>query len=196
MKVIGLTGGIGSGKSTVSKYLMSKGYEIIDADQIARDIVEQHSETLDKIQAIFGKQILLEDGQLNRKALAEIVFSSSEKKKQLDSIMHSQIMRIIIKRIDDARAKGVAKAVFVDAPLLFETGLDKEMEQTWVVDAHDELRIKRVVIRDGSTPKLVKSQIDNQMSREEKNRRATVILDNSTTQEMLYEQIEMLLLQL
>ncbi|NCC43200.1 MAG: dephospho-CoA kinase, partial [Clostridia bacterium] len=109
------------------------------------------------------------------------MFSNSEKKEQLDGIMHSQIVKIIIKTIEDARAKGEINAIFVDAPLLFETGLDKEMDQTWVVDAHDELRIKRVLIRDGSTRKLVKSQIDNQMSREEKNRRATVILDNSTT---------------
>ncbi|MBN7772431.1 dephospho-CoA kinase [Clostridium aminobutyricum] len=196
MKVIGLTGGIGSGKSTVSKYLMSKGYEIVDADQIARELVAPHSETLERIQTAFGKDILLNDNSLNRKALADIIFSDPEKKKQLDEIMHHEIIRIIRKRLDDARAKSQGKAVFVDAPLLFEVGLEQYVEQTWVVDASDEVRINRVVERDQTTRAMVRARIDNQMSREEKNQKADIVLDNSTTKEKLYEQIENLLLQL
>lgn len=194
MKVIGLTGGIGSGKSTVSKYLKDKGYEIIDADQIAKELVLPCSETLQKIHGVFGDGILLEDGQLNRKALAELIFTNVEKKKQLDDIMLGEIIRIILERLEYARTFN--KTIFVDAPLLFEAGLEKYVEQTWVVDASDELRISRVVERDQTTPEMVQARINNQMSREEKNKKADVILYNSTTKEELYKQLEHLLLRL
>ncbi len=192
MKIVGLTGGIGSGKSTVSNYLLKKGYPIIDADKIAREIVEPNSKTLNKLVKCFSDEILNYDGSLNRKALAQIAFFNQESKMKLDDIMLEEIVRIIHEQVA-FYAKLNNEFVFIDAPLLFEAGLDKVSNEVWVVDTEDEMRIERVVKRDGMTRQEVLARLQKQMSREEKNKRATYILDNSTTQQALYEQIEKLL---
>lgn len=192
MKIVGLTGGIGSGKSTVSNYLLKKGYPIIDADKIAREIVEPNSKTLKKLIECFSDEILNYDGSLNRKALAQIAFFNQESKMKLDDIMLEEIVRIIHEQVAFYE-KLNNEFVFIDAPLLFEAGLDKVSNEVWVVDTEDEMRIERVVKRDGMTRQEVLARLQKQMSREEKNKRATYILDNSTTQQALYEQIEKLL---
>lgn len=192
MKIVGLTGGIGSGKSTVSNYLLKKGYPIIDADKIAREIVEPNSKTLKKLVECFSDEILNYDGSLNRKALAQIAFFNQESKMKLDDIMLEEIVRIIHEKVA-FYSKLNNEFVFIDAPLLFEAGLDKVSNEVWVVDTEDEMRIERVVKRDGMTRQEVLARLQKQMSREEKNKRATYILDNSTTQQALYEQIEKLL---
>lgn len=192
MKIIGLTGGIGSGKSTVSNYLSQKGYPIIDADKIAKKIVEPNSVILFELARCFGEEILNQDGSLNRKVLADITFFNKVQKEKLDNIMLKEIVRIILKQIDSYNKKG-ENLVFIDAPLLFETGLDKKSDETWVVDASDEIRIQRVIKRDNTTWKDVKARVINQMSREEKNKKASYVLNNSTTQEELYRQIDKIL---
>lgn len=192
MKIIGLTGGIGSGKSTVSKYLAQKNYPIIDADKIAREIVQPNSMTLYKLTVCFGSKILNKDGSLNRKALANIAFSNVEQKTKLDNIMLEEIIRIIHQRIE-LYNKNDEKIVFIDAPLLFEAGLDKISDVTWVVDVDDEIRIERVAKRDGITRQEVLARLEKQMNREEQKKRASYILNNSTTTEDLYCQIEKLL---
>ncbi|QHI73677.1 dephospho-CoA kinase [Aminipila terrae] len=192
MKIIGLTGGIGSGKSTVSDYLSQKGYPIIDADKIARQIVAPDSETLFKLVECFGNSILNQDGTLNRKGLALTAFSNKEQKQKLDSIMLSEIVRIISDNIEKYEKQG-EKLIFIDAPLLFETGLDKKSNEIWVVDAEDEVRIQRVIKRDGSSREEILLRIENQMSRQEQHDKADYILNNSTTQEALYEQVDKLL---
>nr|WP_315019532.1 dephospho-CoA kinase [uncultured Aminipila sp.] len=192
MKIIGLTGGIGSGKSTVSNYLLQKGYPIIDADKIAREMVRPDSEILFKLVDCFGNNILNQDGSLNRKSLATIAFSSKEQKGKLDNIMLNEIVRNILKEIEFYNKEG-KELIFIDAPLLFETGLDKKSQETWVVDATDEIRIERVVKRDGLTREEVLARVEKQMSRDEQQKRASFVLNNSTTPEDLYEQIDKLL---
>lgn len=192
MKIIGLTGGIGSGKSTVSNYLLQKGYPIIDADKIAREIVKPNSVILFKLVDCFGNNILNKDGSLNRKSLAAIAFSSKEQKGKLDNIMLNEIVRTILKEIELYNKEG-KELIFIDAPLLFETGLDKKSHETWVVDAADEIRIERVVKRDGSTREEVLARVGKQMSRDEQHKRASFVLNNSTTPEDLHEQIDKLL---
>ncbi|MHC1723652.1 MAG: dephospho-CoA kinase [Aminipila sp.] len=192
MKIIGLTGGIGSGKSTVSNYLLQKGYPIIDADKIAREIVKPASEILSKLVVCFGNNILNQDGSLNRKQLAAIAFSSKEQKEKLDNIMLNEIVQTIVRKIESYDKEGTP-LIFIDAPLLFETGLDKKSQETWVVDVTDEIRIERVIKRDGSTREEVLARIEKQMSREEQHKRASHVLDNSTTTEALYKQIDKLL---
>ncbi|MEG2200417.1 MAG: dephospho-CoA kinase, partial [Anaerovorax sp.] len=98
MKIIGLTGGIGSGKTTVSNYLASKGYHVIDADKVAREVVDRNPEILKKFTIEFGTEILFEDGTLNRKKLGAIAFSDAEKKAKLDEIMHKEIIKYIEER--------------------------------------------------------------------------------------------------
>lgn len=192
MKIIGLTGGIGSGKSTVSNYLLQRGYPIIDADKIARQMVKPASEILSTLVDCFGKNILNQDGSLNRKHLAAIAFSSKEQKEKLDHIMLNEIVQTILREIESYDKEGKT-LIFIDAPLLFETGLDKKSHETWVVDATDEIRIERVIKRDGSTREEVLARVEKQMSREEQHKRASYVLDNSTTTEALYEQIDKLL---
>ena len=190
MKIIGLTGGIGSGKSTVSDYLISKGYYVLDADRIAREIVLPGSEMLIELKAIFGAEIILEDGSLDRKKLGEIVFSDTEKKKMLDKLMHTRILEMIHERILQYRE---GKVIFIDAPLLFETGLDRSVSEVWVIDAEDEIRIRRIMERDGLKREDILKRIRSQMGRDEKNRRADAVLDNSGDVKALYQQIDKLL---
>lgn len=193
MKIIGLTGGIGSGKSTVSDYLISRGFHVLDADKIAREIVLPGSEMLIQLTSVFGKKILLEDGSLNRKKLGEIVFSDAEKKKTFDSLMHTKILEMIHERILQFREETEHRVIFIDAPLLFETGLDKSVSEIWVIDVDDETRIKRIMERDNMKREAILMRINTQMARDEKNRLADVILDNTGDQETLYQQIEQLL---
>jgi dephospho-CoA kinase len=207
MKIIGLTGGIGSGKSTVTDYLTSRGFHVLDADKIAREIVLPGSEMLIQLSAVFGSEIIMEDGSLNRKKLGEIIFSDSEKKKILDSLMHTRILELIHERILQYREEAelvpinladpghetVNKVIFIDAPLLFETGLDRSVEEVWVIDADDETRIKRIMERDGMNREDIIRRMESQMARDEKNKRASVVLDNTGDQDALFEQIDGLL---
>ncbi|NLY71848.1 MAG: dephospho-CoA kinase [Clostridiales bacterium] len=190
MKLIGLTGGIGTGKSTVSEYLIELGYKVIDADKISREIVEPNSETLNKIAKEFGDEILLQDGSLNRKKLADIVFSDPDKKALLDSIMHTKIIDIIIER---AKSYDNEKFVFLDVPLLYETNMDELVDMVWVVDADEETRINRIMIRDKLTREQAIDRINNQMSQSEKVKKADYVIDNSGDKYTLYNQINNIL---
>jgi dephospho-CoA kinase len=194
MRIVGLTGGIGSGKSTVTDYLISQGFHVLDADRIAREIVLPGSDMLIELSSVFGKKILQDDGSLDRKKLGGIVFSDAEKKKTLDRLMHTRILELIHERILQFREEQAhAKVIFIDAPLLFETGLYKSANEIWVIDADDETRIRRIMARDGLQREEILKRIESQMTREEKNSRADVILDNTGDQEALYRQIDELL---
>ncbi|MEA4986507.1 MAG: dephospho-CoA kinase [Anaerovorax sp.] len=195
MKVIGLTGGIGSGKSTVSRYLRKKGIIVLDADEVAREIVLPGSDTLNELTDFFGKEILLEDGSLNRKMLGSIVFSDSVKKLRLDQIMHGKIIEQIQKKLQNETERGVP-FVIIDAPLLLETGMDKIVDQVWLVEMKDELRIDRVMKRDKLSKEDVKARILQQMNAEEKRKKSHVIIDNSSNLANLYAQVDQLLLNL
>ena len=167
MKVIGLTGGIGAGKSTVTNYLRKQGYLVIDADAIAHQITEKGSPALKKIALCFGAEVLYEDGSLNRKKLAAFVFSDEEKKRQLEQLTTVEVVYIIKTQLEDLRKKGKQDIVFVDAPLLFETGADKLTDMVWLVDADMEARISRVMDRDGTSREAVVSRVQNQMDSSE-----------------------------
>ena len=187
MSVIGITGGIGTGKSTVTQFLLSKNYRVIDADLISRQVTRGKTETVDKLAQAFGKKILKEDGTLNRQALADQVFGNQEREKLLEKIVTQKVVSIIEKQVSEAREE----LVFMDVPLLFETGLDRLADSIWVVTACEELRIRRVMERDKITCQQVKSRMNCQMPEEEKLKRATVILDNSGDKETLFKKIEM-----
>ena len=193
MRIIGLTGGIGAGKSTVSDYLRNKGYVILDADQIAHEITEKGSPVLKKIAETFGAEMIMDDGNLDRKKLASVVFSNQEKKEHLEEITTKRVVEIIGERLDELRQHGNYDIIFVDAPLLFESGADKLTELVWMVTADDEVRIARVMERDHASREEVVRRIANQMDNHEKIRRAQEVIDNSQGKEELYQQIEELL---
>ena len=192
-QVIGLTGGIGSGKSTVSEYLSDKGYVVIDADKIAREIVKAGAPTLQRLVSVFGDEILNEDKSLNRKKLGSIVFGDNALCRQMNAIMHGEIFRIIKERIDENRVLGYNKALFLDLPLLFETAnaeLYEIMDKIWVVDTDDEIRIQRIMERDEVPKESVLQIMSNQMSSEEKRKRADVVIENSGSKEELYSKLD------
>ena len=188
MRVIGLTGGIGTGKSTASEYLRKQGFSIIDADRISREIVEPGTLLLKELEKNFGSGIIKDDGTLDRKALAAIVFSDKEKKSRLDGLMHGHILDEIERKISESQS-GEGRGIIVDAPLLFETGLEKKCDQVWLITADEKLRILRVCERDGMDPEEVRARIQNQMADEEKKESAHRIVDNSGSKEALLAQL-------
>jgi len=189
MKVIGLTGGIGSGKSTVSNRLIEKGYRIFDADLIAHEIVEPGMPALAQIAETFGESFLDEEGRLRRKALAAHITADPEERAKLNAIMHSAIIGAIAEGIEAAREEG-EELVFIDAPLLFEAGLDAMCDEVWLVTAPEEVRIARVMARDGISEELVRGYMASQMPEEEKCARSQRLLDNGGSRERLYSQLE------
>ena len=172
--VLGLTGGIGCGKTAVSNMLEALGICVVDADIIARQVVEPGSEGLKAIVAHFGADILLADGNLNRSALRELVFSNNEHKNWLNALLHPLIRQQIITDLNNA----TSPYVVLVAPLLFENGLDKYCNRTLLIDVPKNVQIERTVKRDNISLEQVNSIIAAQMSREQKQQQADDILNN------------------
>lgn len=147
MKLIGLTGNIATGKSTVAKLLHEHDFTIIDLDQISHDIVRPPSKTLDSIIKEFGHEFLLPNGHLDRKKLGQLIFNNEEKRKRLNKIMHSAIFWELVKQIAYHFIIGT-KLVIIDSPLLFETGLVKIVSKVIVIYCDEETQLKRLMKRD------------------------------------------------
>jgi dephospho-CoA kinase len=192
MRVIGLTGGIGSGKSTVTDYLSEKGYAVVDADVLARAVVATGTEGLAAVVARFGETVLLPDGNLDRKALAARVFADEEARAALNALLHGRIARAIKECLAQYRAAGAA-VVFLSVPLLLETGMQSETDAVWLVDAAEEERVRRVVARDGLDAEAVRLRLAAQMPSFEKRRYAAETIDNSGAPSELYRAIDTLL---
>jgi dephospho-CoA kinase len=185
--VIGLTGGIASGKSTVSNMLADLGAVIIDADWLAREVTLPGSEGLRRIREAFGDSVVTPEGVLDRHRLAEIIFHDDDARAKLNSIIHPLVMervkQLLRETQDAARREGCLMVGIVDAPLLFEAGADAICDETWVVAVDREGQAKRLMRREGYTREEASSRIDSQMPLDEKERRATRIIDNQGTVE-------------
>ncbi len=179
MKVIGLTGGTGSGKSVVSKSLAEAGAVIVDADKIAHEIILKGEPAYQEIIEYYGTGILDEEGNIIRKKLGEIVFNDKEKLAFLNQCTHKYITAEVKKQIAEAKEEGTATAIIVDAPLLLEAKLETVCDLVWVVYAEPEVRAQRVMARDGITYELAKARIANQKSWEEYKAAADAVIDNS-----------------
>lgn len=193
LKVIGLTGGIASGKSTVSNYLTSKGFQVIDADIIAREVVKRGSVGLKKIVKTFGQTILRSDGTLNRKKLRSIVFNDKDALSNLENITHPLIIEKIKKDIMMIHKHKDASVVFLDCPLLFEMNLDNLVNEVWLVSTTTDNQIKRIVERDATDALEAKRIIEQQMSLEEKAKKSDIIIENNSTVASLKSKVELLL---
>lgn len=178
MKVIGITGGIASGKSTVSSFIIKHGYALIDADIVAREIVEPGEKAYEDIVNYFGKKIVLSDGALNRKALGSIVFNDREELKKLNEITHPRIIERIQFLIDRYKREN-EKLIFLDAALLIEMNLLDLVDDVWLITLDKEEQINRLMKRDGINRDLAIKKIESQMSLEEKKKFATKEIDNS-----------------
>jgi dephospho-CoA kinase len=181
MLIIGLTGGIGSGKTTVSNLFKNLGVPIIDTDVIARELVDNNLSVLAEITDVFGKIILDDNGLLDRNKLAEIVFSQEQKKQQLEKILHPKIRIKVEKAIKVYRAKpDQPQYIIVVIPLLFETNFHQLIDKILVVIANEENRIKRIIQRDGRTPEDILSIIKSQVSDSKRISEADDIIENSS----------------
>ena len=170
--IIGLTGGIGSGKSEAAKYLATLGAMHVDADAISHELTASDSETLEEIRQVFGQEVFTAEGCLNRKAMGEKTFSNEADRRALEKILHPRIQRRMIQQIDEAAKQGV-KIVALDVPLLFETGMDALCDETWVLAANLETQLARVMMRDHIEREDAMARVQSQMPAEEKQKRAT-----------------------
>ena len=191
MFIIGLTGGIGTGKSTVSGYLEDKGCLILDADKISRQMTEKGQPALNEIGAAFGFELINDDGCLDRQALGNIVFNDKKKLDILQSIITQKVVEHINNRLDELKKDNTEDIIVIDAPLLFECGMEDLADENWLVSASLDVRLDRVQKRDGLSKEEIISRINNQMSQEDKEKLSQVILDNSGTLEELYRQIDL-----
>jgi len=176
MKVIGLTGGIASGKSTVASILLEFGATIIDADQVAREIVESGQPALQDICKAFGEDVLLADGALNRRGLGEIIFNDSVKRQILDSIMHPRIIEECQKKLECYKQAG-KQLVILEVPLLIEMGMNTMVDEIWLVAIDPQIQINRLIKRDDLSRGQALKRIESQMPLEEKMLMADTIID-------------------
>lgn len=192
MKVIGITGGIGSGKSTVSNIIKKNNFPVIDCDEISRELTQKDNTVLDEIRRCFGTSVFDDNGNLLRQDLANIVFSDSSKKESLEDIVVTRIFEIVRDDLSKHRSLGT-KLVFIDAPLLIETGLNRLCDVCVLVTADIETRINRVEKRDGISRDRVLERISNQMPESEKKAVADELIDNSGSIEYLNNSVERLI---
>ncbi|ASR41064.1 dephospho-CoA kinase [Ligilactobacillus agilis] len=186
--ILGLTGGIASGKSTVSAYLAQNGALIIDADLIARQVVAKKSSGLKQIVAKFGGEILTASGELDRKKLGKLVFSNKELLKALTDITGPLIRAEILREIEAAK-KAQVKLVVLDIPLLFETGYQTLCDKVMVVTIPSKLQLERVMKRDNLSAAEARKRIANQLPASKRNELADVLIDNSKSVAETYQQV-------
>jgi dephospho-CoA kinase len=185
--LVGLTGGIGSGKSTVSAMLAERGAEIIDADRIAREVVLPGTHAWCKIRDHFGPEVLLADGHIDRAALAGKVFDDPAKLALLNQITHPEIFARIADRLEELHGRRVV--VVLDAALLLEAGLAQRVDMLIVTHSPKELRVERLEAR-GLGADQAKARMASQLSDEERLAKADLVIDNSGTFEDLVEQVD------
>jgi len=188
MFVVGITGGIGSGKSAVTAKLEQLGIDIIDADIVAREVVEPGTKALKDIQSYFGDRVLSSDGALDRAALREIVFSEPEKRKWLEALLHPIIRNETIKQLNNASSPYAVLA----SPLLLETDQHELTQHIVLIDVSVEAQIERTIARDNNNRKQVEAIIAAQMSRTEKQRKSDIIITNDEDLSALYNKVSVL----
>ena len=198
MKVIGLAGGSGSGKGEASKIFLKLGIPFIDADAVYHKITSKKSNCLDALAFEFGETIINSDGGLDRRKLAEIVFqseNSDSKRRKLNEISHKFVLEEIRDEIHEYEKKGES-AVIVDAPLLFESGFDKECDLIISVITPIETRVKRIILRDKITEEKALARIKTQLSDEDLSKRSNYLIYNSGDLIDLENEIQKIYLQI
>ena len=186
-KIIGLTGGIASGKSTVSQYLESKDYIVLDSDKYAHTVLEPGQLGYKQIVEYFGGDVLNEDETINRKALGQIVFNDKEKLQALNSFTHPEVRRMMHEDLDKYKQD---HHVFLDIPLLYENKRETICDLVITVYVNEETQLERLMARNRFTEEEALSRIRSQMPLDEKKERSDVVFDNNGSVEALYKQID------
>lgn len=193
MRKVGLTGGIASGKSTVSGMFRELGVPVIDADVIAREVVAPGSRALEAIVDAFGEEILTEEKSLNRAGLGEIVFSDLSKKKVLEGILHPEIIAEQDRRLKDLEREGRTPVAIVDAAVMIESGSWKRFDSLVVVDCDESQQIGRLRLRNGMSEEEAARRVDAQMPLSEKVKYADHVIDNRGSIDDTRKQVEELM---
>ena len=183
MQVIGLTGGIATGKSTVSAILENAGAVIIDADRIAREAVKKGQPAYREIVEHFGETVLLPDGEINRSVLGDIIFNAPGKKQLLNKIVHPYVRKETHRQLQQIGRTEPNAIVILDIPLLIEAEMDKDLSEVIVVFVPEHIQIERLVQRDGISEADALARVRSQMPIEEKKEKATIVVDNSGSKE-------------
>ncbi len=177
MKVVGLTGGIGSGKSTVARLLAELGAVVIDADKVGHEAFKPNTELWREVVATFGRQILTPDGDIDRKKLGEIVFNNSESLTRLNQIMHSRMYDMVKAQLDGYRRQGV-DVVVLEAPLLIEANWTSLVDEVWVILVSEATVLRRLKGRSKLSEQESLARIRSQLSSEERLKHADVVIEN------------------
>lgn len=190
MVIVGLTGGIGSGKSTAAGMFKDEGADIIDFDLLARTVVEPGKPAWRKIVEYFGPNFLNPDGSINRAALGKIVFSEDKSRKALEAFVHPMILKERDRLVEQIRDKNPSSVVIVDFPLLFELGMGRDFDKTVLVYTPRGVQIKRVMQRDGLSKEEAEKRLKAQMPIDEKRRLSDYIIDAETTFAVMRDQVK------
>ncbi len=189
MKVIGLTGGIGSGKSTVAGYLKDLGAAVIDLDKVGHEVLKAGGPAYQKVVEVFGKAILDAGGEIDRSRLAEIVFQRPKRLKRLNQIMHPEIDKILNAKLEEYRRRGVKVAV-LEAAAMLESGKAAQVEEIWVTLAPAATVLKRLRERSGYSEAQAKARINSQLTDAERVKQADVIIDTDVSLDELKARVE------
>lgn len=190
--IIGLTGSIATGKSTVSRMLREKGYPIIDADEISRQVVEPGSPVLTSITEAFGPDVLLSDGSLNREMLGSLIFNDRENREKLNGIMHPAVRKEMLRQKEEWLENG-SNTVIMDIPLLFESKLQSYVDKILVVSATPEIQMERLMVRNGYSADEAEIRINAQLPISEKEKGADAVINNNGTLKETEKQLDELI---
>ena len=188
MKVIGLTGGIGSGKSTVSRLLAELGAVVLDADKVGHEAYQPGTETWKALVAAFGEKIVAPDGTIDRKKLGALVFSDPEELARLNQIVHPRMFDMMKARIEQHREQGV-EIVVLEAAILLEANWTPLVDEVWVTIASEPVVVRRTIARTGLPEEQVRARIRSQLSNDERTKQAKVVISNDGNLEELVARV-------
>lgn len=180
MIIVGLTGGIASGKSTVAGFFSSAGAHIVDADQIAREAVAPGAPAFNAVVSLFGSTILGPDGGIDRKRLGDIIFNDPQKKARLEAVVHPRVRQRAAEITSRIIAQDSEAVIVQEVPLLFEVGMQNDLAEVIVVYVPESVQLERLMRRDGIDKKAALARIRSQMAIDEKRKRATIVIDNTS----------------
>ena len=195
MITIAITGGIGSGKTEVTNYLISKGFTVVDADAMSREMTSAGGKAIPYIREHFGPEFILPDGSLDRAAMRDLVFKNPSKK----ALLEEGTTKVVLEDIEKIKAERAGcgdSALFFDIPLLFETGTEGDYDRVWVVTADYEIRKARVMARDNIDPGIIDLIMDSQHDEDQKAARADAVIKNNGSISELHDNVDALLAQL
>ena len=188
--IIGLTGGIASGKSTAAKYLGEKGASVIDADKLGHRAYEPDTDAFDKVVSSFGQEVVGADGQIDRKVLGSKVFGNPEALDRLTGIIWPEIGRLVLTQFEVARGEQPDAPIVLEAAVMLEAGWEPMVDEVWVVIVDPNTAVERAISRDGVEEEAIRKRIASQLTNEERRAKADIIIDNSSDEAALLTQLK------